>query len=55
MHNTGIWRKLVWLQIVQSDDKEGDHVKRCEVWWRARMELEFLRLATETNCRWRTY
>ena len=31
MHAAGIWRKLVWLQIVQSDDKEGDHVKRCEV------------------------
>jgi hypothetical protein len=30
-HTTGIWRKLAWLQIIQSDDKEGDHVKRCEV------------------------
>jgi hypothetical protein len=23
--------KFIWLQLVQSDDKEGDHVKRCEV------------------------
>ena len=31
MHSAAIWRKFVWLQLVQSDDKEGDHVKRCEV------------------------